>query len=66
MNLSHIVAGCGSLDDPLNGHVSHPETHFGSIANYECDAGYDIVGEEQRVCLETKQWNGSVPTCIRK
>lgn len=66
MNLSHIVAGCGSLDDPLNGHISHPETHFGSIATYECDAGYDLVGEEQRVCLETKQWNGSVPTCIRK
>jgi len=36
------AADCDNLDDPSNGQVTL--TVFGSVASYECDTGFSLVG----------------------
>ena len=57
---------CPVLTDPLNGSVFFTTTTFNSVATYECDDGFILSGSEQRTCLETGQWSGEDPTCVRK
>ena len=57
---------CGSLSDPTNGQVNFTTTTEGSVANYTCDTGYDLVGDTTRTCQNDGQWSGSEPTCQSK
>ena len=35
-----------------------------SIAEFACDAGFDMVGEDDVLsCLEDQTWSGEIPTC---
>ena len=60
------VAVCGFLQDPVNGQIIISGSTFGSTATYECDAGYVLVGGEERTCQENGQWSGTAPSCICK
>ena len=51
------------MKDPDNGNVSVSGTTQNSVANYTCDPGYDVVGDDMRICLETGVWSGSKPNC---
>ena len=57
---------CGSLSDPSDGQVNFTATTEGSVANYTCDTGYDLVGDTTRTCQSDGQWSGSEPTCQSK
>ena len=57
------VVDCGSLDDPENGRVLLSTTLFGSAATYECDTGFNLIGDMERTCQENGQWTGGAPTC---
>ena len=58
------VVDCGALTNPANGQVSHPTgTTFGRTANYNCNTGYNLVGDSTRSCQPTGVWSGSEPTC---
>ena len=39
-------------------------TTVGSTAVYVCSDGYDLMGNEARVCQKDGRWNGSTPQCI--
>ncbi|XP_039262652.2 sushi, von Willebrand factor type A, EGF and pentraxin domain-containing protein 1-like [Styela clava] len=42
---------------------------LGSVCNFRCYAGYDLVGEESIKCIQTsgvKNWNSPVPICKPK
>ena len=55
---------CSTLTDPANGQVSHTAgTTFGQTATYTCDTGYNLVGDNTRICQATRVWSGSAPTC---
>ena len=55
---------CGTLTYPTNGQVSHTAgTTFGQTATYSCDTGYNLVGDNTRICQATGVWSGSAPTC---
>ena len=55
---------CGSLTNPANGQVSHTAgTTFGQTATYNCNTGYNRVGDNTRMCQATGEWSGSEPTC---
>ena len=59
---------CIKLRDPENGQV-HVDTSgmvLGSVANYCCDSGYNLVGSVVRMCTAEGTWSGEDPICQRK
>ena len=59
-----IVVDCASLTDPANGQVDHTSgTTFGHTATYNCNTGYNLVGDRTRTCQVTGEWSRSEPTC---
>jgi len=63
---NNYLVDCGDLDSPANGDVSYTTTTEGSVADYSCDEGYDLVGVTQRICQSNNTWSGDVPTCESK
>ena len=55
---------CEKPDTPSNGGVSYTITTEGSTIVYSCDPGFVLCGDENRTCLSTGMWSGSVPDCI--
>lgn len=48
-----------------NGRVNiKPQNMFGGIATYECDWGYEIRGQKDRVCRGDEKWEGEAPSCV--
>ena len=35
----------------------------GTVATYSCEDGYELVGEETRICLVDGTWTGAEPEC---
>ena len=59
------VVDCGTLNTPMNGEVSHFNgTTFRQTATYSCNTGYNLVGDNARMCEVDGMWSGSEPTCI--
>ena len=54
---------CGTLKHPLHGKVILSKTVYGSIAKYECEQGYKLVGIAKRTCLGTGVWDHKEPIC---
>ncbi|CAG2196825.1 unnamed protein product [Mytilus edulis] len=46
-----------------NGAVTVTERTIGSTANFTCDAGHSLVGNETITCTSSG-WNGNIPQCI--
>ena len=47
---------------PDKSNVSFDSLELGSVATFECVDGYDLVGNETRVCT-LDGWSGSNPSC---
>ena len=55
---------CSLLFNPSDGSVSTPEgTEFQDEAIYECEQGFELVGNSRRSCQSTGSWSGTAPTC---
>ena len=55
---------CPDLPDPENGQVSLSGMTEGSLATYQCDAGFfPTDGVAVRICEAGGEWSGSAPTC---
>lgn len=57
---------CRNLDAPLYGRVSLTGNDIRYRAHYECDYGYELVGNAYRRCLHNGYWSGREPKCVRK
>lgn len=57
---------CGPLSDPADGLVTVSVTTYDEMANYTCDAGYDLIGVQTRTCLQDGNWSDAEPSCQRK
>ena len=57
---------CGPLPPPKNGLVSITSTTVSSIASYECERGFGLVGVSSRVCQVDGTWSEEEPVCERK
>ena len=58
------IVDCGPPPPPENGSVTYDDTSEGSVANYFCNFGFRLDGDDQRVCQANKTWSGVVPMCI--
>ncbi|XP_072027009.1 uncharacterized protein [Amphiura filiformis] len=58
------VVICSSLVAPTNGGFYFTRTSVGGMVTYMCDEGFMLMGMETRVCQQTGQWFGRVPSCL--
>ncbi|KAH9498862.1 hypothetical protein Btru_004888, partial [Bulinus truncatus] len=59
---------CKDLQQIPNGELnfffgSNSSLSFGTIVNFTCKPGYDLIGSQQIVCLFEKNWSDSPPEC---
>ncbi len=56
---------CGFLIFPENGQVNviSVASPVGTVARYECDAGFIISGSSARTCGTGGNWSGIEPIC---
>ena len=57
---------CSSLPDIAFGRMSTLDTSVGSEVEFECNAGYALVGHQRITCTQIGVWNGMPPVCFRK
>ena len=57
------VIQCGGLANPMNGIVEISSSRAGGVVTYTCNAGYEVAGEAERMCLCTGQWSGTPASC---
>ena len=59
-----IFKACPSLSNPQYGSLSIPKgTEFEDEDIYECDDGFELIGNSRRYCRSTGSWSGTAPTC---
>ncbi len=62
-----IVTDCGKPVSITNGAVSYPSTIIDSLATYNCNDGYTLVGVDATVkCNENGDWEGGLGRRIGK
>jgi len=61
---------CPALAPPTDGSVSYvdiaPRNQMDSIAEFSCDANFELVGEISVVCLSDGSWSEQAPQCVEK
>ena len=60
-------ASCPTLNNPNFGsvaiHYNSTVDHF--VAEYTCDDGFTVVGDNQRYCFDNgSHWSGEEPYCV--
>lgn len=53
-------SACEDLSNPQNGEILFTGR---STAQYSCDPGFYLEGEDSRMCFENTSWSGMEPTC---
>ncbi|KAF2347040.1 Sushi/SCR/CCP domain, partial [Trinorchestia longiramus] len=59
---------CRAIECPIpisirNGEVLGDDIVYGSVLEYRCDEGYELVGVERRTCQANKEWSDTEPFC---
>ena len=57
------MVSCGSPLTPMNGLVHYISTTYQSIADYTCNAGYQLSGAATVTCEANAQWSSPPPLC---
>ncbi|XP_015909943.2 P-selectin isoform X1 [Parasteatoda tepidariorum] len=60
-----IYVDCGRVQPLLRGEVQYANgtTHLASMATYNCNLGFRIIGPKARTCMENGKWSESAPKC---
>jgi hypothetical protein len=56
---------CSTLSPIANGKLNMTDNIVGSLAEYQCDEGYELQGTATRECAEDHSWRGDIPSCVR-
>ncbi|CAL8343280.1 unnamed protein product [Arctogadus glacialis] len=57
------VDACNDPGVPPGALRSGSRFQVGDTLTYRCQAGLDLLGSSQRVCLLSREWSGSAPRC---
>ncbi|XP_023234733.1 sushi, von Willebrand factor type A, EGF and pentraxin domain-containing protein 1-like [Centruroides sculpturatus] len=64
----HETPMCDPIECSPPDHVQHArihgkDYHFGHRVEYQCEIGYELIGQAIRVCLEDQHWGPEPPIC---
>ena len=64
-DICRIKIICADLITPNHGSKTFTKVvaAVGVVCNFDCDAGYALIGSEQRECQAEGSWNGIQPQC---
>lgn len=57
---------CLYLFSPKEGYLGITSRDCGVKVKYSCKKGYSLVGPVERLCNDSGQWTGAMPTCKGK
>lgn len=60
----HTEDDCSDPGIPPGAQRSAGRFHLGQKFTFSCQTGLDLLGSAERVCLENRQWSGSMPRCL--
>ena len=58
--------GCDSPKQLLHGKVQEHNLNTGRAVGFQCDKGYNLVGDPLVVCIGGNAWSSTFPTCQRE
>lgn len=58
--------GCDSTKQMLHGTVQEHNLNTGRALEFQCDKGYNLVGDPLVVCIGGNTWSSTFPTCQRE
>uniref|UniRef100_A0A669PM62 p-selectin n=3 Tax=Phasianus colchicus TaxID=9054 RepID=A0A669PM62_PHACC len=62
-----IAITCPELRAPEHGELNCSHLHgsfaFGSICDFSCQPGFELMGSQSRKCMATGNWTGDIPQC---
>lgn len=61
-----VAKGCNSPKQMLHGKVQERNLNTGRAVEFQCDKGYNLVGEPVVVCIGGNSWSSTFPTCQRE
>ncbi|XP_061898885.1 fibulin-7-like isoform X1 [Entelurus aequoreus] len=56
-------ASCPKPEPPAHGHRLGRVFSVGHEVHFLCKPGYELIGPQTQVCLESLRWSGQAPTC---
>ncbi|KAH3747325.1 hypothetical protein DPMN_181750 [Dreissena polymorpha] len=67
-NPTCVIQDCNNVTTPTNGIIltSPVFTTYNSSLRFQCESGYQLIGNDILWCDAAGNWNSSVPTCNRK
>ncbi|XP_068090442.1 sushi, von Willebrand factor type A, EGF and pentraxin domain-containing protein 1 isoform X2 [Hyperolius riggenbachi] len=54
---------CKDPEETENGNYTAGEYEVGKEVTFSCNEGYNLIGAETVMCLESGEWNASIPYC---
>lgn len=55
---------CGDPGTPLYGIREGDGFSNRDVLRFECQFGFELIGEKSIVCQENNQWSANIPICI--
>lgn len=55
---------CGDPGTPLYGIREGDSFSNGGILRFECQFGFELIGEKTISCQDNNQWSANIPICI--
>lgn len=66
LSVLSVVRGCISPKQMLHGKVQELSLNTGHALKFQCDNGYNLVGDPLVVCIGGNAWSSAFPTCQRE
>lgn len=55
---------CGDPGTPLYGVREGDSFSNGGVLRFECQFGFELIGEKTISCQDNNQWSANIPICI--
>lgn len=55
---------CGDPGTPLYGVREGDSFSNGGVLRFECQFGFELIGEKSISCQDNNQWSANIPICI--